>query len=159
MYTEVEEVRDLPQWDIPGFYEYAARISKSDGKMRDRYSCPVFPYPPKNSDPSSGSCTLLTPPPTSFSSPKLASKPTEIPPIHIPGVCRFEKETTPNTNEQPSIPAALPENQPLRTDCSNVTATFLVPGAPKELLLPANVRDAAIQELSCTTHPDAVSIF
>ncbi|PCH40785.1 hypothetical protein WOLCODRAFT_99298 [Wolfiporia cocos MD-104 SS10] len=44
--------------------------------------------------------------------------------------------------------------QPFRADCSRIVATFLTPGAAKELPLDPAVRDTAIRNLTWSTHPD-----
>ena len=49
-----------------------------------------------------------------------------------------------------------PAKQPFRQECQAVVATFFKPGAPKELTLDSNVRDAIIRDLTWNTHPDVV---
>jgi hypothetical protein len=55
-----------------------------------------------------------------------------------------------------SIPGV--EDQPFRLECMRVIATFLRPGARKELSLDAIVRDTAIRKLEHSTNPDVVSL-
>lgn len=49
---------------------------------------------------------------------------------------------------------AAPERQPYRAECTLVAATFLLPGAPAELMLPAAVQSAMLHDLAGNTHPD-----
>jgi hypothetical protein len=62
----------------------------------------------------------------------------------------------------PTLISSLPkfdvtEKQPARTECMRIIATFLRPGAPKELALDATVRDTVIRNLASNSHPDVVS--
>ena len=54
---------------------------------------------------------------------------------------------------------ARPWDQPFREECLRIVATFLTPGAAKELPLDPVVRDTVIRELTWNTHPDIVSIL
>ena len=52
-----------------------------------------------------------------------------------------------------------PCDQPFREECLRIVATFLTPGATKELPLDPVVRDTVIRDLTWNTHPDVVSLF
>ena len=49
-----------------------------------------------------------------------------------------------------------PEAQPLRAECTLIAATFLSPGAPCELTLPADLLASMLRALSQNTHPDVL---
>jgi hypothetical protein len=51
----------------------------------------------------------------------------------------------------PGIPLA---KQPGRAECARIIATFFQPGAPKELSLDSDIRDAVLRGLAQNTHPD-----
>lgn len=49
-------------------------------------------------------------------------------------------------------------DQPFQSECMRIIATFLKPGAAKELPLDPDVRETAVRDLAWNTHPDAVGI-
>ncbi|KAL6307174.1 hypothetical protein BKA93DRAFT_823638 [Sparassis latifolia] len=53
----------------------------------------------------------------------------------------------------PGLPTVT--EQPFRDECERIVATFLHPGAPKELPLEPALRDTLLRALSWNTHPDA----
>ncbi|EPT00776.1 hypothetical protein FOMPIDRAFT_1121704, partial [Fomitopsis schrenkii] len=46
-------------------------------------------------------------------------------------------------------------DQPFQSECMRIIATFLKPGAAKELPLDPDVRETAVRDLAWNTHPDA----
>jgi hypothetical protein len=60
---------------------------------------------------------------------------------------------------RPSAPnySDLVKGLPFREECDRILATFLLPGAVKELTLDKTMREAAVKQLSTNTHPDVVS--
>ncbi|EKM59968.1 uncharacterized protein PHACADRAFT_250790 [Phanerochaete carnosa HHB-10118-sp] len=47
-----------------------------------------------------------------------------------------------------------PEKQPLRDECTLVAATFLLPSAPYELMLPSLLLSTILRDVALNTHPD-----
>ncbi|OJT11380.1 hypothetical protein TRAPUB_12107 [Trametes pubescens] len=70
--------------------------------------------------------------------------------------------TSPAPSGLPTLPYTSPSDPPndalsirsLRLECAHVTATFLTPDSPEELMLDAEVREVVIRELTWSIHPD-----
>ncbi|EIN10938.1 hypothetical protein PUNSTDRAFT_112727 [Punctularia strigosozonata HHB-11173 SS5] len=111
-------------------------------------ACEPIAGPSSSSDGSTG-CEPSAPPmarisptsSTSSSSPLQPSPPTPTPPTS-PFSPSFDLLTS-------------PAQQPFRSECQLVLATFVRPGAPKELSLESLVRDTVLRDLAWNTHPDA----
>ncbi|KAK0230238.1 hypothetical protein IW262DRAFT_386667 [Armillaria fumosa] len=54
----------------------------------------------------------------------------------------------------PPVLSPIGNDQALRDECMNVVSTFLLPGAPKALLLDAGLRDELIKKLATNCDPD-----
>ncbi|KAK0491542.1 hypothetical protein IW261DRAFT_95387 [Armillaria novae-zelandiae] len=54
----------------------------------------------------------------------------------------------------PPVLSPIGNDQALRDECMNVISTFLLPGAPKALLLDAGLRDELIRKLATNCDPD-----
>ncbi|KAG6919756.1 hypothetical protein DXG01_001590 [Tephrocybe rancida] len=85
-------------------------------------------------------------PPVSPASPADATSPTSLSPMLPP---LYTQLAMPSFTHSKSN-----DSNTFRNDCSRAVATFLTPGATKELLLDAIVRDTVIRNLSTSCHPD-----
>ncbi|KAH9854988.1 hypothetical protein C2E23DRAFT_893818 [Lenzites betulinus] len=104
-------------------------------------------------------CPTRSPTDTAFStsSPSVPRR-SSVAPICYPPTVSYFTNPFPRTSLRRQQSDALGDSTragPFQLECARVVATFLTPGAPKELMLSAEVREALLRELAWNTHPDA----
>ncbi|CAE6473427.1 unnamed protein product [Rhizoctonia solani] len=107
------------------------------------------------SPPPTKSPTLLTPPSPTYGRDK-------VPIPDSPSSSGWALSPSPSSSSTPWSPwspisvtsPVPPRDQPFRTETLQIVATFIRPGAKKELNLDMDVRDELLRGLEKTTHPD-----
>ncbi|GJE87465.1 regulator of G protein signalling domain-containing protein [Phanerochaete sordida] len=151
---------------LPDFDAYLAHREHSAENLRfvvwyQSYRRRFFALPPaqqrRSPGPRAFSFALPSPARTAQHASRVSSRATH----DLPSTHASTASASPTLSRTPSAPLparayvpAPPEQQPLRAECTLVAATFLVPGAPCELTLPALVLSAILRDLACNTHPD-----